>query len=40
METHRELAAENASRMAITAVTADVEYWARSASIDGQQDPG
>jgi hypothetical protein len=35
VDTHRELTAENASRMAITAVTADLEYWARSASIDG-----
>jgi hypothetical protein len=35
VDTHRELTAENASRMAITAVTADLEYWARSAAIDG-----
>ena len=31
-----ELTADEASRMAVTAVTSDVEYWARSASVDGR----
>jgi hypothetical protein len=31
-----ELTEENASRMAVTAVAADLEYWARDASIDGR----
>ena len=26
---------EHASRLAVTAVAADLEYWARSASVDG-----
>jgi hypothetical protein len=31
-----DLTAEEASRMAVTAVTSDLEYWARSASVDGR----
>jgi len=36
MDTQHDLTAEQASRMAVTAVTTDVEYWARSASVDGR----
>jgi hypothetical protein len=36
MDTHQELTAEQASRMAVTAVTTDLEYWARCASVDGR----
>jgi hypothetical protein len=35
MDTQPELTAEHASRMAVTAVTTDLEYWSRSASVDG-----
>jgi len=35
MDAHRELTPEQASRMAVTALTADLEYWARTASVDG-----
>jgi len=35
MDTQHELTAEQASRSAVTAVTADLEYWARSASVNG-----
>ena len=31
-----ELTPEQASRMAVTAVTADLEFWARTASVDGR----
>jgi hypothetical protein len=31
-----DLSPEHASRMAVNAVAADIEYWARSASIDGR----
>ena len=31
-----ELTADEASRMAVTAMTCDVEYWARSVSVDGR----
>jgi hypothetical protein len=31
----QQLIAEQASRMAATAVTADLEYWARIVSVDG-----
>jgi hypothetical protein len=31
-----DLTVEEASRMAVTAVTSDLEYWARSASLDGR----
>jgi hypothetical protein len=30
-----ELTAEQASRLAVTAVAADLEYWARIASVEG-----
>jgi hypothetical protein len=33
---HDELSPEQASQMAVTAVTADLEYWARTASVDGR----
>ncbi|MDQ1736877.1 MAG: hypothetical protein QOH56_3128 [Pseudonocardiales bacterium] len=36
MNSHNELTAEQASRMTVTAVTADLEYWARAASVDGR----
>jgi hypothetical protein len=32
---HQELKAEEASRMAVTAMAADLEYWARASSGDG-----
>jgi hypothetical protein len=35
MDSHHELSPEQASRLATTAVTADLEYWAGTASIDG-----
>jgi hypothetical protein len=31
-----ELTAEQASRMAATAVTSDLEYWARTVCVDGR----
>jgi hypothetical protein len=31
-----ELTAEQASRLAVTAVAADLEYWARTASVQGR----
>jgi hypothetical protein len=36
MDDHDELTPEQASRMTVTAVTADLEYWARTASVDGR----
>lgn len=36
MEIQHELTADQASRMAVTAVTTDLEYWARCASVDGR----
>jgi hypothetical protein len=36
MDSHHELTPEQASRMTATAVTADLEYWARNASVDGR----
>jgi hypothetical protein len=36
MDSHYELTPELASRMTATAVTADLEYWARAASVDGR----
>ncbi|MDT4926539.1 MAG: hypothetical protein QOG01_4252 [Pseudonocardiales bacterium] len=33
---HDELSPEQASQMAVTAVTADLEYWARTASVGGR----
>jgi hypothetical protein len=36
MTTHDPLTPEQASRMAVTAVTTDLEYWARGASVDGR----
>jgi hypothetical protein len=35
MDNHHELTPEQASRMAATAVTTDLEYWARTAAVDG-----
>jgi hypothetical protein len=36
MDTEYELTPEQAGRMAATAVAADLEYWARAASVDGR----
>jgi hypothetical protein len=36
MDTEHELTADQAGRMAATAVAADLESWARSASVDGR----
>jgi hypothetical protein len=36
MSAEDELTHEYASRLAITAVTADLEYWARNAAVEGQ----
>jgi hypothetical protein len=36
MNAHDELTPEQASRMTVTAVTADLEYWARTASVEGR----
>jgi hypothetical protein len=36
MDSHDGLSLEQTSRMAATAVTADLEYWARTASVDGR----
>jgi hypothetical protein len=36
MDDDDELTPESASQMAVTAVAADLEYWARSASVDGR----
>ena len=36
MDTPTDLTAEQAGRMAVTAVTADLEYWARTVSVDGR----
>ena len=36
MHTQQELTPELASRMAVIAVTTDIEYWARTACVDGQ----
>jgi hypothetical protein len=36
MDTQHALTAEQASRMAVTAVTTDLEYWARCTSVDGR----
>jgi hypothetical protein len=33
---HPDLSPEQASRMAVTAVTSDLEFWARGASVDGR----
>jgi hypothetical protein len=35
MDAEDELTQEYASRLAVTAVTADLEYWARNASVEG-----
>jgi hypothetical protein len=35
MDTGDELTPEYASRLAITAVAADLEYWARDVSVEG-----
>ena len=36
MDDYEELTAEQASRMSVTAVAADLEYWARTTSVDGR----
>jgi hypothetical protein len=36
MDDPDKLTPEHASRMTATAVTADLEYWARSTSVDGR----
>jgi hypothetical protein len=36
MDDRQQLTPEQASRMAATAVTADLEYWARTASVEGR----
>jgi hypothetical protein len=35
-DVHRELTPEDASCMAVTAVAADLEYWARTVSVGGR----
>jgi hypothetical protein len=35
MDAGDELTPEQASRLAVTAVSADLEYWARTASVQG-----
>ena len=35
MDAGDELTAEQASRLAVTAVATDLEYWARTASVEG-----
>jgi hypothetical protein len=35
MDVEDELTQEYASRLAVTAVTADLEYWARNTSVEG-----
>jgi hypothetical protein len=36
MDNHHELTPEQASRMTATAVTADLEHWARDVAVDGR----
>ncbi|HEY0617551.1 MAG TPA: hypothetical protein VGD15_08190 [Kribbella sp.] len=36
MDAEYELTPEQAGRMAATAVASDLEYWARTASVDGR----
>jgi hypothetical protein len=36
MDDRHDLSPEQAGRIAATAVTADLEYWARTASVDGR----
>ncbi|MCW2522929.1 MAG: hypothetical protein JWO63_1264 [Frankiales bacterium] len=36
MDNHQELTPDEASRMALTALAADLEHWARGASVDGR----
>ena len=38
MDIQHALTPELASRMAVTAVTTDIEYWARTACVDGHVD--
>ena len=35
-DTRSDMSPEHASRMAVNAVAADIEYWARTASVDGR----
>ena len=36
MDTHHELTPEQASRLAVTALAADIAYWAYATSVDGR----
>jgi len=36
IDAHHELTAELASRLAVIAVTSDLEFWARSVSVEGR----
>ena len=36
MDTHHELTPEHASGLAVTALAADIAYWAHTASVDGR----
>jgi hypothetical protein len=36
MSTAEHLSVEDASRLAVTATAADLEYWARTVAVDGQ----
>jgi hypothetical protein len=36
MDAHHELAPEQASVLAVTALAADLAYWAHTASVDGR----
>jgi hypothetical protein len=38
MNTSQQLSVEEASRLAVSATAADLEYWARSAAVHGQID--
>jgi hypothetical protein len=38
MDADQALTADQASRLAVTAVTEDLEYWASTASVDGRVD--
>ena len=35
-DTRTDMTPEQGGRMAVAAVTADIEYWARTASVDGR----
>ena len=38
MNTAQHLSVDEASRLAVTATVADLEYWARSVAVDGRLD--